>query len=77
MAAELHHVGAVEPGRVDADEHLAVAGLGVGVLLDAELVIADRDGAHGPGPTRATSWATHSMCGVCGNMSTGRTRSRR
>ena len=28
------------------------------------------------GPERVSS-ATHSMCGVCGNMSTGRTRRRR
>ena len=44
--AQLHHVGAVEPGGAHADEHLAGAGLGVGVLLDEDLAVADRGGAH-------------------------------
>jgi hypothetical protein len=49
QAAPLHHVGAVDAGRLDADEDLARPGLGVGVVLDAELLVADRDGAHGAG----------------------------
>ena len=49
--ATLHHVGAVQPGGMDAHEHLTRARLGVGVLLDDELVLADRDGAHGAKPS--------------------------
>ena len=75
VPGQLMHVGAVEPGGMHPDEHLPVSRDGVGVLLHAELLVLDGDGAH-PGPPypRRTSSATHSMCGVCGNMSTGRTR---
>jgi hypothetical protein len=45
--APLHHVRAVDPGAPDADEDLAAAGLGIRVVLDAQLLVADRDGAHG------------------------------
>ena len=44
--AQLQHVGAVDAGRGDADEHLAGARLGVGVLLDEDLAVADRGGTH-------------------------------
>ena len=47
VAGELHHVGAVEPGGADADEQLAVLGLGVGVLGDLDPAVADGGGAHG------------------------------
>ena len=73
-AAALHHVGAVQPGAPDADEHLARPGRRIGVLLDGELLVADRDGVHGGGTYSRSSNATHSMCGVWGNMSTGLTR---
>ena len=45
-AALLHHVGAVEAGGAHAHEHLAGAGHRVGVLLDEQLAVADRGGAH-------------------------------
>ena len=45
-AAALHHVGAVEPRGLDTHEHLAGAGLGVGVVLDAQVAVFDRDRAH-------------------------------
>ena len=44
--AQLHHVGAVDARRAHADEHLAGPGLGVRVLLDEDLAVADRCGAH-------------------------------
>ena len=47
--AALHHVGAVEAGGAHAHEHLVLAGPRVGVLLDEDLAVADRDGAHGGG----------------------------
>ncbi len=68
------HVGAVEPGGLDRDEHLPGARLGVRALLDDQLLITDDDGAHEAREAYLSSTATHSMCGVCGNMSTGRTR---
>jgi hypothetical protein len=46
-APALHHVGAVEPGAADADENLAGSGLGIEVLLDENLAVADRGGTHG------------------------------
>ena len=49
MARALVDVGAVEPGRAHADEDLARAGLGVGVLGDDDLAVADGGGAHGRG----------------------------
>ena len=82
-AEPLMHVGAVQAGGPDPHQHLAGARLGVGVLLDVELGVADGERAHLLQPTPAggvprvharSSRATHSMCGVCGNMSTGRTR---
>jgi hypothetical protein len=42
-------VGAVEAGRVDANEDLAVARLRIGVLLDDDLAVADGGRAHGGG----------------------------
>ena len=45
-ALELHHVGAVEAGGMDADEQLAVLGLRVGVLVDGDRAVADGGGAH-------------------------------
>ena len=69
-AAALEDVGAVDPRRPDPDEHLARARLEVRVLGDGELAaLADRDSPHG----LRSNTATHSMCGVWGNMSTGRT----
>src|SRR4029079_11388431 len=46
-AAALHHVGPVDPGAADADQDLAAAGLGIRMVLDAQLLVADRDRAHG------------------------------
>ena len=40
-ALALEHVGAVEARRPHADEQLALAGLGVGALLDDELAVLD------------------------------------
>src|SRR4051812_11806486 len=48
-AAPLHHVRPVDAGGLDADEDLAGPRLGVGVVLDGQLLVADRDGAHGAG----------------------------
>ena len=50
-AAALHHVGAVEAGRPDARQHLAGAGGRVGMLLDAELLIAIVTARIGRNPT--------------------------
>ena len=72
-AAALVDVGSVDPRRADAHEHLARAGLGIGVLGDGQLAaLADRDRPH-PGGSLRSNAARHSMCGVWGNMSTGRT----
>jgi hypothetical protein len=49
VAGALVDVGAVEPGPPHADEDLAGPGLGVGVLVDDDLSVADRGGAHGRG----------------------------
>src|SRR4029079_12385180 len=46
-ATALHDVGAVDPGGPDADEDLAAARLRVRAVLDEDLLVADRDGAHG------------------------------
>ena len=43
---ELMQVGAVDPGGPHADEHLAVAGLGIGALLDDDLAVCDGRGVH-------------------------------
>jgi hypothetical protein len=45
-AAALEQVRAVEPGRADAHEDLVRAGLGVRVLLDEHLAVADGGRAH-------------------------------
>ena len=45
-ALELVHVGAVEPGRAHAHEQLARLRLGVRMLLDRDLAVADGGGAH-------------------------------
>ena len=44
--AALEHVGAVDARRAHADEHLAGARLGIGMLLDENLAVADRGGTH-------------------------------
>ena len=49
VAGALVDVGAVEPGGAHADEDLARPGLGVGVLGDDDLAVADGGGAHGRG----------------------------
>ena len=46
-ALALQQVGAVEAGGPDADQDLARAGLGIGVVLDDDLSVADGGGAHG------------------------------
>ncbi len=71
VAAQLHHVGAVESRRADADEHLAVAGLGVGMLLDAELLLTDGDGAHGRRPTRGPARPRTRCAGSAGTCPPG------
>ena len=38
VAGALHHVGAVETGRPHADEDLAGPRLGIGMVLDAQLL---------------------------------------
>ena len=45
-AGELQHVGPVDARRVDADEQLARARRGVGMVLDGDLAVADRGGSH-------------------------------
>src|SRR5205823_9165891 len=57
QTAALKHVGAVQPGRPNAHEHLADPGGGVRVLGDMEIVIADRDRAHGRGGTLANAFS--------------------
>ena len=78
-AAPLVHVGAVEPGRLDATSTSPGAGVGVRMLLDAQLlslriVTARMQPEPYPRANAVRARATHSMCGVWGNMSTGRTR---
>ena len=51
VPGELHHVGAVEAGGVDADQQLAVLGLGIGVLGDLDPAVANRGGTHAPEST--------------------------
>ena len=46
VAGELQHVGAVEPGGADADEQLAVLGLGIGVIGDLDPAVDDGGGTH-------------------------------
>ena len=57
MAPALEHVGPVQPGRADADEDLAVGGLGVGSLLDEEVAVADDGRTHG-----APAYASRRIC---------------
>ena len=45
-AAPLQHVGAVQAGAAHAHEHLALAGLRIGALLDDELPVPDRHRSH-------------------------------
>jgi hypothetical protein len=47
--AALEHVGPVDPGPTDPDEHHARPGLRIGVLLDENLAVADRGSTHGRG----------------------------
>ena len=47
QAEHLHLVGAVQPGGANADEDLADPRLGVGVVGDDDLPVADGGGAHG------------------------------
>ena len=47
QAALLHHVAAVQARRPHPHEHLFAERLGVGMLLDHDLLVADRGGAHG------------------------------
>ena len=54
-AAQLEHVGAVEPGGLDPHEDLAARGLRIRPLLDDELPVLDRHGAHGREIYRANS----------------------
>ena len=49
VARALVDVGAVEAGGAHTDEDLAGARLGVGVLGDDDLAVADGGGAHGRG----------------------------
>src|SRR5207248_4247025 len=69
-AQTLVHVSPVDARGTNADEHLALARLGVRMPLDHEPLIADGDRPH----YCLSSSATTSMCGVWGNMSTGLTR---
>ena len=46
VAGELHHVGAVEPGGLHADQQLPVLGLWIRVLDDLDLAVADGGGTH-------------------------------
>ena len=70
-AAPLVHVGAVEARGAHRDEHLARTRERVGMLARHELAGDQRDRLH------RVSTATHSTCGVWGNMSSGVTRSSR
>ena len=79
-AAPLHHVGAVEPGRPHAHEApRRPRARGRGAPRRSAWCRGSWPRACGPEPytdveLSRSSTATHSMCGVCGNMSTGRTR---
>ena len=54
VAGELHHVGAVEAGGADADEQLAVLGLGIRVVGDLDSAVDDGGGTHaGEGTPRS------------------------
>ena len=55
--AQLVDVCPVQAGRVDAHQHLPGAGLRVGVLVNVDLAIANRDRAH----HSLSISATHSM----------------
>ena len=46
-ARALVQVGAVDPGRADADEDLPRPGLGIGLLVGRDLVVGDDRGEHG------------------------------
>ena len=46
-ARELMHVGAVEARRVHADEQLTGLRLGIWMLFDGDLAVANRGGTHG------------------------------
>ena len=75
--ALLHHVGAVEAGGTDRDQHLAVAGRGLGMVFDDDLAVADGRGAHVLEPTQryhgrpAMSSAAHSPTLVTGRSTSG------
>jgi hypothetical protein len=47
--APLQHVRSVDARRLDADQDLAVAGLGIRALLGGQLAVDDRCGLHGGG----------------------------
>ena len=64
LTGDLHQVGRVEAGGANPHQHLALARPRVGMLRRGHGAACDRRGNH------RTSTATHSMCGVCGNMST-------
>ena len=46
VPGELHHVGAVEPGGLHADQQLPVLGLRIRVFGDLDLAVADGGGTH-------------------------------
>ena len=48
--AQLRDVAPVQASRAHAHQHLAGAGDRIGMLLDAQLVLADGGGAHGGTP---------------------------
>jgi hypothetical protein len=58
----LQDVGAVDAGRTDADQDLAGLGLGVGVLLDDDALVADDDGSHARERTGAAAPETGRAC---------------
>ena len=54
MPGELHHVGAVEPGGLHADQQLPVLGLRIRVFGDLDLAVANGGGTHyGEGTPRS------------------------
>ena len=54
MSGELHHVGAVEPGGLHANQQLPVLGLRIRVFGDLDLAVADGGGTHyGEGTPRS------------------------
>ena len=63
VAGELHQVGAVEARGADADEQLAVLGLGIGAVGDLDPAVGNRGGTHGGEGTPRSAWRAQARNG--------------